>query len=127
MTSRARQQGELENAVLQVLWDARAAGTPDLSSNEVLERLESGKDLALTTILTVLSRLCEKDLVKRQPGTGRSLLFSSITSREEHDANVMLRVLSTSNNPALAFSHFAKELDPQVLELLKQSLSSNPE
>lgn len=126
MSSKGRQQGQLEQAVLSVLWQARANGEPQLTSQQVLDQLPSEHQLALTTVLTVLSRLGDKNLVVRQQGSGRSLLFSSATSREEHDAAYLLRVFETSNNPALAFSHFAGQLSAEDLNLLKQSLN-NPE
>jgi predicted transcriptional regulator len=123
MTTRGRQQGELEQAILDVLWFARDSKEPKLTSQQVLERLPDEHRLALTTVLTVLSRLGDKGLVIREQGQGRSLLFWSSTSREEHDAASLLRVFETSNNPALAFSHFASKLSPQDLDVLKQSLN----
>lgn len=122
MSKNARQHGELEQAVLQVLWQSRAAGIPWLSSQQVLEQLAEGPKLALTTVLTVLSRLGDKNLVTRQQGEGRSLLFSSSTSQEEYDAAALLKVVEASNNPALAFSYFAKQLSSKDLELLRQTL-----
>lgn len=124
MTTRGRQQGELEQAVLGVLWQARDSSEPKLTSQQVLERLPSEHQLALTTVLTVLSRLGDKGLVLREQGQGRSLLFYSSTSREEHDAASLLRVFETSNNPALTFSHFASQLSAQDLEILKQSINN---
>ncbi len=124
MTTRGRQQGELEQAVLGVLWQARNSPEPKLTSQQVLERLPDEHQLALTTVLTVLSRLGDKGLVSREQGQGRSLLFCSSTTREEHDAASLLRVFATSNNPALAFSHFASQLSPQDLAVLKQSINN---
>jgi predicted transcriptional regulator len=126
MTKRNRNQGELESAVLDVLWAASdAIPGSQLSSQEILERLAPNGELALTTVLTVLSRLVDKQLVLRQPGPGRSLLFSPATSKAEHDAGLLLKIFEASDNPMLAFSHFAKSLDPQQLSQIKRSLGDS--
>ena len=122
MTARAR--NELESQILAVLWDAKAAKTEPLSSQQVLEALKPGGELALTTVLTVLSRLGDKGLVVREPGEGRSLVFAAAQSREAHNADLMLRIIDTSENPALAFSHFASGLNPEQLAQLRQSLNA---
>ena len=120
MTKRARQQGELEAAILDVLWSTNAPMT-SLQVQDALN-VAQGSDLALTTVLTVLSRLMDKGLVSRQPGEGRSNLFAAATSREQHTASVMLELVAGAQNPALAFSHFASGLSPEVLKQLRKSL-----
>jgi predicted transcriptional regulator len=118
MTKRARHQGELEQLILDALWDS---GNP-VSSQQLLERISPDGELALTTILTVLSRLSDKGLVVREAGSGRSLLFSAAQSREQHTADLMLKIVSGAGNPALAFSHFASGLSESDLEALRKSL-----
>lgn len=118
MTKRGRQQGELEQLMLDSLWDA--AGP--LSSQQLLEIISPDGDLALTTVLTVLARLTDKGLAKREPGSGRSLLFSAVQSREEHAADSMLKLISSAGNPALAFSHFASGLSEGDLATLRKTL-----
>ena len=73
-------------------------------------------------MLTVLSRLTDKGLVSREPGEGRSLLFSAVQSREQHTADQLLRIVAGGGNPALAFSHFAKGLSAEDLAELRKSL-----
>ena len=120
MTKRARQQGELEASVLDALWNADAG----LSSQQVLDAVNSSTDseLALTTVLTVLGRLVDKGLATRSPAEGRGYLFAAATTREQHTAAVMLELVVGAENPALAFSHFASGLSPEVLKQLRQSL-----
>ncbi|MEN9955688.1 MAG: hypothetical protein RLY34_495 [Actinomycetota bacterium] len=119
MTKRARQQGELESSILNVLWSSKKP----LGSQEILERVGEG-DLAITTILTVLSRLTDKNLVVRQPGEGRSFLFSAAQSREQHTADIMLKLVAEQSNPALAFSAFAKGLTASQLKALRKTLGN---
>ena len=119
MTKRARQQGELESLILDVLWRSKLP----LTSQEILELAGNG-ELALTTILTVLSRLTDKDLVVREQGEGRSFLFSAAQSREQHTAELMLKLVAEQGNPALAFSAFTKGLTAAQLKALRKSLDS---
>ncbi|NBU22993.1 MAG: transcriptional regulator [Actinobacteria bacterium] len=111
-----RKQGELESEVLGCLWDR-----PDgLSSQQILAML--GDDsLAITTVLTVLSRLVDKGLVEKLPGHGRTLTFKAVSSREEHTAKLLLDAMGSAN-PALVFSHFAGGLSNKQLEQLKKAL-----
>lgn len=118
MTKRGRQQGELEQLILDALWDSASA----ISSQQLLERISPDGELALTTVLTVLSRLTDKGLVVREPGVGRSFLFSAVQSREQHTAEAMLRTFASAGNPALAFSHFASGLSAEDLATLRKSL-----
>lgn len=117
MSKRNRLQGELENSVLNVLWNAE---TP-LTSNQVLDAINIHDDLALTTILTVLTRLQDKGLVTRE-AAGRTGLFSAAQTRDEHVARLLLEVLSSTDNPGLAMSHFAKGLNKDAAAALKKSL-----
>jgi predicted transcriptional regulator len=118
MTKRGRQQGELEKLILDSLWDSTGA----ISSQQILENIRPDGDLALTTVLTVLARLTDKGLVQRRAGEGRSFLFSATQSREQHTAELMLKIVSGGGNPALAFSHFASGLSESDLNALRNSL-----
>jgi predicted transcriptional regulator len=118
MTKRSRQQGELENLVLDILWDA----TAPLTSNEVLAACNEDDDLALTTVLTVLSRLVDKELVVRTSGEGRSNLFAAANSREEHTAMQLLELINDSSNQALTLSHFTAGLSKKSVAALKKLL-----
>ncbi len=115
---RGRQQGQLEQLILDTLWNN---GQP-MTSQQILDLASTDGDLALTTVLTVLSRLVEKNLVTRQPGEGRSLLFSAAQTREQHAADLMLSLVTSAGNPALAFSHFANGLSATQIKALRDSL-----
>lgn len=124
MPAKSRSQGQLEQAVLNVLWDAHGSENAHLTSHQILEAL--GGTVALTTVLTVLSRLGAKGLVAKANGDGRSLLFTSTSSREEHNAKAMIGLIQASSNPALAFSHFAKNLSAKDLQTLRELINQSP-
>jgi predicted transcriptional regulator len=118
MAKKSRQQGELESLVLDTLWDADAP----LTSNQVLEAVAEEGELALTTVLTVLSRLLEKDLVERLPAEGRGYLFKATSTREEHAASQLIEILEKSENLGLTLSHFAAGLNKRSINAIKKSL-----
>jgi predicted transcriptional regulator len=115
--SNKRKQGELESEILGCLWD-RPEG---LTSQQILALL-GDDDLAITTVLTVLSRLSDKGLVSREQASGRTFLFKSTSTREQHTASMLLAALENTENPALVFSHFTSQLSQTQIESLKKAL-----
>ena len=99
------------------LWD-RPEG---LSSNQILALL-GDDELAITTVLTVLSRLGDKGLLLKNQEGGRKLLFIATKTREAHTASLLLDAMQDSANPALVFSHFASSLSADQLQKLKAVL-----
>jgi predicted transcriptional regulator len=79
-------------------------------------------ELAITTVLTVLSRLDDKGLLLKKQEGGRKLLFTATNTREAHTAALMLDAMQDSTNPALVFSHFASSLSADQLQKLKAVL-----
>ena len=55
-------RGPLEQSVMELLWDSSSPK----SVAEVLAELDTGRDLAYTTVMTVLDRLAKKHLVTRE-------------------------------------------------------------
>ena len=70
--------GELESAVMEVLWSRRVP----LSVREVHDVLIRRRDLAYTTVMTVLDRLSKKAIANREL-EGRAWLYSPAMSRPE--------------------------------------------
>lgn len=103
--------------VLDALWDS----AKPMTSSEVLESLDD-RSLALTTVLTVLSRLEDKGLVTRQAGEGRSHVYSSVSSREEHAAEQLLEIIQGGADQALTLSYFTAGLNKKAIASLKKLL-----
>ena len=68
--------GDLEHAVMDVLW-GRPAPTP---VRDVHEELAKGREIAYTTVMTVLDRLAKKGVVTRDLD-GRAWLYRPARSR----------------------------------------------
>ncbi|GLZ27855.1 penicillinase repressor [Lentzea sp. NBRC 105346] len=109
--------GELEAAVMDVLWHA---GEP-LRVRQVLERLDTGKALAYTTVMTVLDNLHRKNWVSRELD-GKAYLYEPTLSRAEAAANALREVLSASGDPQAALMHFVQSGTREESELLRKAL-----
>jgi predicted transcriptional regulator len=113
--------GELERAVMDVLWTA--APRP-LSGREVVAAL-ADRDLAYTTVLTVLTRL-EKKRVVRRDSSGRAHAYSAAASREEHTAELLHAVLDASGNRSAALVRFVGSVSPAEAAALRRALGADP-
>jgi len=80
--------GELEQAVMDILWNRPGP----LSVRGVHELLAQNRDLAYTTVMTVLDRLAKKGLVVRNLD-GRAWLYRPANSRAAQVAGEMLDLL----------------------------------
>jgi predicted transcriptional regulator len=109
--------GELEAAVMDVLWHAREP----LRVRQVLERLDTGKPLAYTTVMTVLDNLHRKAWVAREL-EGKAYWYEPQVSRAEAAANALREVLSASGDPQAALMHFAQTATDEESELLRKAL-----
>jgi predicted transcriptional regulator len=81
--------GELEHAVMSILWSR-----PDwLSVREVHERLAGQRDLAYTTVMTVLDRLAKKGLATRYL-EGRAWLYRPARTEAAEFSASLIQTLS---------------------------------
>jgi predicted transcriptional regulator len=71
--------GPLESAIMLTLWDTHEA----LKVSEVTGRLTYPRDLAYTTVMTVLTILCRKDLARRHRN-GQAWLYRPALSRDDY-------------------------------------------
>jgi len=103
--------GDLEREVMSVLWDA----TEPQTVRQVHESLSRDRDLAYTTVMTVLDRLAKKSVVVQQKAD-RAYRYAPAQSREEMTAAVMLDALSASPDRDAALAHFVGQLPPAALK-----------
>lgn len=116
--------GELERAVLDTLWelDARTGEGPrGASGREVHERL-AGRDLAYTTVMTVLDRLARKDVVVRERD-GRAYRYLPRLTRAAMTAELMHDALEgTGADRDQALVSFVGEASAEDLAALRRAL-----
>lgn len=110
--------GELESAILAVLWDSAAK----LSVRKVHECIEHEQVLAYTTVMTVLDRLFDKGLVAREKD-GRAFAYWPVLTREAYLGGRAAHMLTELEVPVqrdvlMAFLDSAEHADPAVLDEL---------
>jgi len=115
--------GTLEAQVMEAVWDA---GGP-VAVDDVRAALEAnGKESAYTTIMTTMSRLYDKGLLKRQL-VGRAYHYTPAMTRGELGTSVTRRVLDallgSFAEPAMAyFVEALGEEDPDRLQTLAEMI-----
>ncbi|MFE7560376.1 BlaI/MecI/CopY family transcriptional regulator [Kitasatospora sp. NPDC057500] len=112
-----RQLGELENAIMTRVWQWNRPVTV----REVLLDLRSERDIAYTTVMTVLDKLHRKGWLRRERA-GRAYRYEPVSSREAYTAALMNDAWATSDNPAAALVHFFGLMSPEQREALRDAL-----
>jgi len=108
--------GDLERAVMDVLWDRAAPATV----REVVDGLD-GRDLAYTTVMTVLDRLAGKGMVERER-TGRAWSYQPVAGRDAYIAQLMLDALDLSGERDAALVRFARSVTGDEADVLRAAL-----
>jgi predicted transcriptional regulator len=72
----------LELECLKALWDIEDAGGGDANVAGVREHLQPARELAYTTVMTLLDRLYRRQMVTRRK-KGRSFRYTAAVSRAE--------------------------------------------
>lgn len=111
-----RRLGNLERAVMDVLWRADHS----MAVRDVLEALTD--DLAYTTVMTVLDRLGAKALVVRERD-GRAFRYAPALSREDATAELLHAALDEAGGDrTAALVRFARSVDPAEAAALREAL-----
>ncbi|MCU7824101.1 BlaI/MecI/CopY family transcriptional regulator [Kitasatospora sp. DSM 101779] len=112
-----RQLGELENDIMTRVWQWNRPVTV----REVLQDLRTERDIAYTTVMTVLDKLYRKGWLRREQA-GRAYRYEPVSSREAYTAALMNDAWATSDNPAAALVHFFGLMSPEQREALRDAL-----
>ncbi|POH57426.1 BlaI/MecI/CopY family transcriptional regulator [Arthrobacter glacialis] len=119
--------GDLERAVMDLLWEHQEAITANIL-RDLLSQRPSGDDgatesrpLAVTTVLTVLSRLEKKGLVERERAS-RPHRYRAVTSRADHTAELMLEVLGSATDREAVLARFIGTVSDGEAETLRKLL-----
>lgn len=107
--------GDLERSVMDLLWDRPGPRT----ANEVRDALAG--DLAVTTVLTVLSRLEKKGLVHRDGGR-RPHRYAAVSSREDHTVGLLNEVLGSVPDRQAVLARFLGGIGPDEAAAVRRLL-----
>ncbi len=112
--------GDLEHLIMSVLWRSEEPQ----SVREVHEALRADRDLAYTTVMTVLDRLAKKDLVSRELD-GRAWRYRAAVSAAQLVSDEMYALLgSIPEAGAEALADFVALLDPSQRDLVVRAAAT---
>ena len=111
--------GELEAAIMDRLW---ARGEP-ATVREVLTDLRRQREIAYTTVLTVLDTLYKKGWLRREPA-GRANRYAPVTTREQYVAQMMRLALDDSGDRAEALMQFVGRMTLEEAAALRNALTA---
>ena len=113
--------GDLEADVMETVWERGRATVHD-----VHERLAADRELAYTTVMTVMSRLAEKGLLEKEKD-GAAYVYTPAASKEEFTRRTVGTVLSEllDDFTAPVMSQFVElmgEQDEAAIEALAKAI-----
>lgn len=113
--------GDLERAVLEALWEYPEGEWATV--RDVYERLNESRDLAYTTVMTVMGRLAKKGLAVRRRA-GRAFDYRPAASRDELTATFMHQTLDelTPEHRQGVLMAFVDDANAEEREALRQAL-----
>lgn len=111
-----RRSGELESEVLAALWAAPGPLVPA----EVQEAV--GGDLAYTTVMTILVRLCDKGLIERSKA-GRAYAYRPVVAETDVVADQVRRLLDLGQDRRAVLQGLLEGLEPGDETLLRELLT----
>lgn len=107
---------------MDVLWDTVPGASGGVTVREVADALD-GRELAYTTVMTVLDRLAGKGMVQRER-EGRAWRYRPAASREAHIAQLMLDALDLGGSRDAALVRFARSVTGTEAEVLRAALGA---
>jgi predicted transcriptional regulator len=115
--------GELEIEVMNSVW----ASSEAVSVRDVVDQLNSRRKVAYTTVMTIMSRLVAKGILK-QTQVGKAFVYEAVYSKDTFLAKVTKQIVKNlvANFGDVAIAHFANEVEKipankrqKLLEILK--------
>ena len=109
--------GDLEAAVMARLW----AGDAPRTVRDIHTELADERQLAYTTVMTVMDKLHRKGWLTREPD-GRAYTYTPAVSREQYTADLMGEALAASTDRSATLVAFLDQLDPAEADQLRAAL-----
>ncbi len=116
-----RRLGALEAEVMGLVWERGEW----VSVNDLRPALR-GRPRAYTTVMTIVTRLCDKGLLERRR-QGRGFVYRPALTKEQLAAKTLHDVLASADDPHAVLAHFVEDLQasPELLARL-QALAATP-
>jgi predicted transcriptional regulator len=114
--------GPLESAIMEVMWARQAATVRDVAS-----ALQAERDVAYTTIMTVMINLADKGLLRRTPLDKRTHLYEVVVTRDaflqQSSARVVQALVRDFGDFALAeFAVALETITPEQRQRIRRRM-----
>lgn len=112
--------GELETKIMEIAWQEDF-----VSVRMVRDSLEkSHKDLSFNSVMTIMNRLVDKDLLTKKVKAGINVYSAKVTKKEFSKSVAKNIFTSLLKDPsffgAAGFAELASDLDKDILDKLKK-------
>lgn len=100
--------GELETEIMEIVWHQKGA----VSVKNITDVLEKRRQIAYTTVMTIMSRLVNKGVLTRRL-SGSSYLYKPKVTKEQFVAKAVHGIFSSavSTLGEEVLTHFVKEIN----------------
>lgn len=100
--------GELESEIMEIVWHSKGP----VSVRTVTQSLQKKRQIAYTTVMTIMGRLTEKGILKRSE-SGKAYTYQPVYSKEKFLARVSRQIIKNfiSSFGDAAIAHFAEEIN----------------
>lgn len=124
-TSNSPRLGDLERVVMEHLWESGAKHPEGVTVREVHTLFDVEREIAYTTVMTVLDRLAKKHLVTRVRD-GRAWRYLPADSREALTAQTMRRTLDDMDvtDRRAALMHFLDGATEDEIDDVRSALAA---
>lgn len=96
MNTKEKKLGEAELEIMQAIW----ASDRQVTSNFILNAISASRPWQLSTLMTSLTRLCEKGFIKCDRSMGANL-YSAVISEDEYKTGASVSFLKKMYNSSL--------------------------
>lgn len=110
--------GDLEAVVMDRVWAAQAP----VLVRDVVEELRQNREIAYTTVQTVMDALSRKGWLRRER-LGRANGYWPTASREDYTARLVAEALATTDDRTAALARYVEQMDPDEALALRQALT----
>lgn len=119
--------GELETEIMEITW-----GKGRATVRNVYEELLSQREIAYTTVMTIMTRLADKGLLTKEK-EGQAYIYTPVCSQEEFTQTLVGEIIDglLADYEEEAFAHFLGRLKDEdenkleeLAELLEQKLEA---
>ncbi|MES2614968.1 MAG: BlaI/MecI/CopY family transcriptional regulator [Bdellovibrionota bacterium] len=115
---------EVELEMMTILWRIEPC-----TINQIIEKLPHGRDLAYTSVATIIRILEQKGIVKSKK-ENRSFIYSALMTKEEYELNSLSHLITNvfDGEPSLLVKRLLnnKNIDKKSLDEIYKLLDKKP-